>query len=49
MVTNHPRDSALVESRLTDGRGLLADGGVSVSNVFSGDAPTSLLTMSTVG
>ncbi|RZU49434.1 type I phosphodiesterase/nucleotide pyrophosphatase [Krasilnikovia cinnamomea] len=49
VVTNHPRDSALVESRLTDGRGLLVDGGVSVSNVFSGDAPTSLLTMSTVG
>jgi uncharacterized membrane protein YvlD (DUF360 family) len=48
VVTNRPRDSALVESRLTDGRGLLADGGVSVSNVFSGDAPTSLLTMSTV-
>jgi uncharacterized membrane protein YvlD (DUF360 family) len=47
VVTNHPRDSALVESRMTNGRGLLADGGVSVSNVFSGDAPTSLLTMST--
>ncbi|MGA5300018.1 alkaline phosphatase family protein [Nucisporomicrobium flavum] len=49
VVTNRPRDSALVESRLSDGRGLLADGGVSVSNVFSGDAPTSLLTMSTIG
>ncbi|MEV4637570.1 alkaline phosphatase family protein [Actinoplanes sp. NPDC049548] len=49
VVTNHPKDSALVEARLSDGRGLLADGGVSVSNVFSGDAPTSLLTMSTVG
>ncbi|MCA2211470.1 alkaline phosphatase family protein [Jidongwangia harbinensis] len=49
VVTNRPRDSALVESRLSDGRGLLADGGVSVSNVFSGDAPTSVLTMSTVG
>jgi uncharacterized membrane protein YvlD (DUF360 family) len=48
VVTNRPQDSALVESRLTDGRGLLADGGVSVSNVFSGDAPTSRLTMSTV-
>ncbi|WP_328467685.1 phage holin family protein [Actinoplanes sp. NBC_00393] len=48
VVTNHPRDSALVESRCTTGRGLLADGGVSVSNVFSGDAATSLLTMSTV-
>ncbi|WP_245908169.1 alkaline phosphatase family protein [Pseudosporangium ferrugineum] len=49
LVTNHPRDSALVEARFSDGRGLLADGGVSVSNVFSGDAPTSLLTMSTIG
>jgi uncharacterized membrane protein YvlD (DUF360 family) len=48
VVTNHPADSALVESRLSDGRGLLADGGVSVSNVFSGDAPTSLFTMSTL-
>ncbi|MEU4426604.1 phage holin family protein [Actinoplanes sp. NPDC024001] len=48
VVTNHPRDSALVESRCSNGRGLLADGGVSVSNVFSGDAATSLLTMSTV-
>ncbi|MEV8508912.1 alkaline phosphatase family protein [Actinoplanes sp. NPDC051475] len=49
VVTNRPRDSALVEARLSDRRGLLADGGVSVSNVFSGDAPTSLLTMSTIG
>jgi uncharacterized membrane protein YvlD (DUF360 family) len=49
VVTNHPRDSALVEKRLSNGRGLLADDGVSISNVFSGDAPTSLLTMSTVG
>ena len=48
VVTNHPRDARLVEARMTDGRGLLADGGVSVSNVFSGDAPTSLLTMSSV-
>ncbi|MBB4740123.1 uncharacterized membrane protein YvlD (DUF360 family) [Actinoplanes octamycinicus] len=47
VVTNHPQDAALVESRCSDGQGLLADGGVSVSNVFSGDAPTSLLTMST--
>ncbi|MFC7528667.1 phage holin family protein [Actinoplanes sp. GCM10030250] len=48
VVTNHPQDSALVESRCSDGHGLLADGGVSVSNVFSGDAATSLLTMSTI-
>jgi uncharacterized membrane protein YvlD (DUF360 family) len=49
VVTNRPRDSALVESRLSDGRGLLADGGVSLANIFSGDAPSSVLTMSTVG
>jgi uncharacterized membrane protein YvlD (DUF360 family) len=49
VVTNHPKDSALVESRLTDGHGLLADDGVSLSNIFSGDAPTSRLTMSTLG
>jgi uncharacterized membrane protein YvlD (DUF360 family) len=48
VVTNHPGDSALVESRLSDGRGLLADGGVGLSNIFSGDAATSMLTMSTV-
>ncbi len=47
VVTNHPRDAALVEARCSDGHGLLAGDGVSVSNVFSGDAPTSLLTMST--
>ena len=49
VVANHPADAALIESRLSDGRGLLADGGVSVYNVFSGDAPTSLLTMSGLG
>ncbi|GHJ42872.1 membrane protein [Catellatospora sp. TT07R-123] len=47
VVTNHPRDAEYVERGFSDGRGLLADGGVSLSNVFSGDAPISLLTMST--
>jgi hypothetical protein len=46
VVTNRPRDAAEVERRISDGRGLLADGGVSISNVFSGDAPTCLLTFS---
>jgi uncharacterized membrane protein YvlD (DUF360 family) len=46
VVANHPPDAALIESRIGDGQGLLADGGVSISNLFSGDAPTSLLTMS---
>jgi uncharacterized membrane protein YvlD (DUF360 family) len=46
VVANRPADAALIESRLSDGRGLLAEGGVSVSNIFSGDAPTSLMVMS---
>ena len=49
VVTNHPARQRAGRGRLSNGRGLLADGGVSLSNVFSGDAPTSLLTMSTVG
>jgi uncharacterized membrane protein YvlD (DUF360 family) len=46
VVSNHPPDAAYVEARISNGRGLLADDGVSVSNLFSGDAPESLLTMS---
>jgi hypothetical protein len=46
MVSNRPRDAAIIEPRLSDGRGLLRDGGVSIGNAFSGDAATSLLTVS---
>jgi hypothetical protein len=46
VVANKPADAAVIEERVSDGRGLLADDGVSISNLFSGDAPTSLLTMS---
>jgi hypothetical protein len=46
MVTNRPRDAAVIEPRLSDGRGLLRDGGVSIGNAFSGDAVTCLLTVS---
>jgi hypothetical protein len=46
LVANKPADAAVIESRLSTGHGLLADDGVSISNLFSGDAPTSLLTMS---
>lgn len=46
LVVNHPPDAAELQHRLSDGHGLLAEGGVSVSNLFSGDAPTTLLTMS---
>jgi hypothetical protein len=46
LVANRPADAAVIESRLSTGRGLLVDGGVSISNLFTGDAPTAALTMS---
>ncbi len=49
VVTNRPADAATVEARVSDGRGLLADGGVSISNMFSGDAATTLMVMSRSG
>src|SRR4051812_40941198 len=48
VVGSRPADAAMVEKRASNGRGLLADGGVSVSNIFSGDAPRSLMTMSKI-
>lgn len=45
---SHPEDAALVESRLSDGRGLLAGGGASRGNLFTGDAPHVSLTMSSL-
>ncbi|WP_185973191.1 phage holin family protein [Aeromicrobium piscarium] len=48
-VSSRPEDVAVVQERISTGRGLLADDGVSVSNQYSGDAPTSLLTMSSAG
>jgi len=48
MVTNHPRDAAEIERRHSDGRGLLHEDGASRANIVSGDAPHTLLTMSTV-
>ncbi|WP_329000139.1 alkaline phosphatase family protein [Kribbella sp. NBC_00709] len=46
LVANRAADAAEIERRASDGRGLLADGGVSISNLFSGDAERSVLTMS---
>jgi len=48
MTSNRPRDAAEIERRHSDGQGLLAEGGVSRSNVFSGDSDDSLFTFSTV-
>ncbi len=48
LVANRPRDARIIEERGSDGRGLLWDDGVSISNLFSGDAPRSLMVMSAV-
>lgn len=48
LVANKPADAAVIEAKHSDGRGLLADDGVSVSNLFTGDAPTAYATMSAV-
>ena len=47
-TSNHPRDAAEIEARQSDGHGLLVDGGVSRSNVFSGDSVESAITFSTL-
>lgn len=48
VVTNHPRDAQEIERRHSDGRGLLHEDGASRANILSGDAPHSMMTMSTV-
>ena len=48
-VANKPSDAALIEAARSNGHGLLADDGVSISNLFTGDAPTAFATMSAVG
>ena len=46
LVANRPDDASIIESRASTGRGLLADDGVSVSNLFTGDAAKASMTMS---
>ena len=48
IVTNKVRDAAELERRVSNGHGLLHADGASRANIVSGDAPHSLLTMSTV-
>lgn len=48
LVANRAADARIIEARASDGRGLLADDGVSVSNLFSGDAVRSSLVFSRV-
>ena len=49
LVSSRPADTRIIEERASDGRGLLYDDGVSISNLFSGDAPRAVLTMSRAG
>jgi uncharacterized membrane protein YvlD (DUF360 family) len=46
MVSNHAGDAVEIERRHSDGGGLLAAGGASRGNMFSGDAPHCSATMS---
>jgi uncharacterized membrane protein YvlD (DUF360 family) len=46
MVSNHGKDAVELERRHSDGGGLLAAGGASRGNMFSGDAPHCSATMS---
>ncbi|HEV2140434.1 MAG TPA: phage holin family protein, partial [Candidatus Dormibacteraeota bacterium] len=48
VVTNHPKDAERIEAEHSDRKGLLAFDGASRCNLVSGDAPHSLLTLSTV-
>lgn len=48
VVTNNPVDAALVETRLSDGSGLLSGGGAAIGTMVSGDAETNLLVVSQV-
>jgi hypothetical protein len=48
IMSGNPKDAIVMEKRLSNGRGLLSDGGASRGNMFSGDAAESLLTMSVV-
>ena len=49
MVSNRPADAAEISRRLSRGRGLLSPEGSSVSNLLSGDAERSALTISALG
>jgi Mycobacterial 4 TMS phage holin, superfamily IV/Type I phosphodiesterase / nucleotide pyrophosphatase len=49
LIANRPDDAAIIEQRATTGTGLLADDGLALGNLFSGDAPRTVLTMSHLG
>ena len=48
IASSAPKDVVAIEARISDGKGLLFADGASRANMYSGDAPHSLLTVSTV-
>ncbi|TME75889.1 MAG: phosphodiesterase [Chloroflexi bacterium] len=48
MVSNHPKDAREIVRRVSNGDGLLANGGASIGNLVSGDATRSFLTAATL-
>ena len=48
LVANHPEDATVIESRISNGEGLLSMGGASISNIFTGDGDRAFLVMSTI-
>lgn len=48
IMSGNPKDAKEIEARLSSGKGLLANGGASRGNMFSGDASESLFTMSSM-
>ncbi|HMI33981.1 MAG TPA: phage holin family protein [Propionibacteriaceae bacterium] len=49
LIANRPDDAAIIEQLATTGAGLLADDGLALGNLFTGDAPRAVLTMSRLG
>ena len=43
LVANHPEDATVIESRVSNGEGLLSMGGASISNIFTGDGDRAFL------
>lgn len=48
LVANRPADARIIEGRVSNGHGLLADDGASISNLFSGDATQRSMVLSSV-
>ncbi|MFW9935476.1 MAG: alkaline phosphatase family protein [Candidatus Thorarchaeota archaeon] len=48
LTSNHQPDAQYIDQRASDGKGILRNGGSSVSNLVSGDATYSFFTMSTL-